>query len=239
YELKDDVKALKAVDLAGGLLSNAFKGRLRIDRVQGHKRNIVLDVDMDAATGASNVKLEDGDILYVDKVLDKLDQAVFLRGNVYRPGRYQYTPGMTVHDLIPSLHDLRSETFFEYSHIQRPAPDDGRPMLLNFCLSDVFAKGARVPLEPRDTVVIYNRYQIVERPVVKAGGMVRKPGQYAYSESMTVSDLIILAGGLGDAHLPEAHLLRTLYQAESDSMFTQLLKVSLRKVLEDPGSEEN
>src|SRR5690606_1458833 len=87
YELKDDVKALKAVDLAGGLLSNAFKGRLRIDRVQGHKRNIVLDVDMDAATGASNVKLEDGDILYVDKVLDKLDQVVFLRGNVYRPGR--------------------------------------------------------------------------------------------------------------------------------------------------------
>jgi polysaccharide export outer membrane protein len=239
YELKGDVKALQAVDLAGGLLSNAFKGRLQLDRVQGNKRNIVLDVDMDQVDKGSNVALIDGDILFVDKVLDKLDEAVFLKGNVHRPGRYQYKPGMTVRDLIPSLRDLKSETFFEYSHIQRPAPDDERPMLLNFSLGDVFTKGARVPLEPRDTVVIYNRYQLVERPVVKAGGMVRKPGQYSFRESMTVSDLIILAGGLGDAHLPEAHLLRTLYEAESDSMFTQLLKVSLRKVLEDPASEDN
>lgn len=239
YELKGNVKALEAVELSGGLLSNAFKGRLRLDRVQGNKRNVVLDVDMDRVDVKSNVTLSDGDILYVDKVLDKLDDAVFLKGNVLRPGRYQYKPGMTVRDLIPSLRDLRGETFFEYSHIQRPAPDDERPILLNFSLAEVFSMGARVPLEPRDTVVIYNRYEIVERPVVKAAGMVRKPGQYSFREAMTVSDLIILAGGLGDAHLPEAHLLRSLYEAESDSMYTQLLKVNLKKVLESPGSDEN
>lgn len=239
YELKGDVKALDGVKQAGGLLSNAFQGRLRLDRVQGNKRNIVLDVDMDQINAKSNVALVDGDILFVDKVLDKLDDAVFLKGNVNRPGRYQYKPGMTVRDLIPTLRDLRAETFFEYAHIQRPAPDDERPILLNFSLQDVFATGAHVPLEPRDTVVIYNRYQIVERPVVKASGMLRRPGAYPFRDAMTVSDLIILAGGLGDAHLPEAHLLRTLYEAESDSMYTQLLKVNLKNVLESKDSKAN
>lgn len=233
------LKALEAVELAGGLRSNAFKGRMQLDRVQGNRRNIVLDVELDKVNARSNVTLEDGDILFVDKVLDRVDEAVWLRGNVHRPGRYQYKPGMTVGDLITSLKDLRPETFFEYAHIQRPALDDERPTLLSFNLNEVLAMGARVPLEPRDTVVIYNRYEVVERPVVKAAGVVRRPGTFPYRDAMTVSDLIILAGGLGDAYLPEAHLLRTLYAAENDSLYTQLIKINLRNVLEKNSATDN
>ena len=239
YEIKGELKALEALDLAGGLLSNAFKGRVLVDRVQGNKRNIVLDVDMNQLNSASNAKLVDGDILYVDKILDKLEETVYLKGNVNRPGRYQYKPGITIRDLIPTLRDLKPETFFEYAHIQRPAPDDERPTLLNFSLADVFGRGIKIPLEPRDTVVIYNRYEIIERPLVKAAGAVRRAGSFTFRESMSISDLIILAGGLGDAYLPEAHLLRSLYAAENDSIYTQLIKVNLKKVLESSNSEDN
>ncbi len=240
YEVKPSTKTLDALELAGGLISDAYKGRVQLDRVQGHKRNIVLDVDMQRKDSPSNVILEDGDILYVDKVLDKVDDAVFLRGNVNRPGRYQYKQGMTVRDLIPTLQDLQPETFFEYSHILRPSTADGRPTILNFSLGDVF-KGTQVALEPRDTVIIYNRYDIVERPVVKASGVVRHPGAFPYRDSMVVSDLVIAAGGLGDAYLPEAHLVRLLYGTgtSKDSLYSELIKVNLKDILDNPGSTDN
>jgi protein involved in polysaccharide export with SLBB domain len=239
YEIKPGTKALESVDLAGGLQATAHKGRIRLDRVQANKRNIVLDVEMDKVDPKSNVRLEDGDILFVDRVLERLEDVVYLEGNVTRPGRYQYKKGMTVRDLIPGLKDLREETFFEYAHIRRPSPDDDRPTLLNFSLADVMSKGARVPLEPRDVVRIYNRYDLAARPKISILGMVRLPGDYYYSDGISVSDLIILAGGLGDAYLVEAHLRRPQFGPTGDSMYTQLIKVNLKKALDDPRSADN
>jgi len=238
YEVKPGVKVLEALDLAGGLFSSAFQGRVRLDRVQNHKRNVVLDVDMEGKSALSNVTVEDGDILYVDKVLDKVDDAVFLQGNVNRPGRYQYKTGMTVKDLIPSLQDLLPETFFGYAHILRPSLEDEHATVISFSLNDVF-NGTNIPLQPRDTVEIYNQYQVQERPVVKAAGMVRRPGSYPYQGAMTVSDLVLAAGGLGDAYLPEADLIRPVYEAENDSISIKLIKVNLKNVLDNPGGEDN
>jgi protein involved in polysaccharide export with SLBB domain len=241
YEVKGSLRALDAVDLAGGLQSNAFKGRIRIERVQGNRRNIVLDVDMNNRGDLkSNVKLEDGDVLFIDRVLDRLDDVVTLTGNVNRPGNYQFKPGMTVRDLIPTLQDLKPETFFEYAHIRRPAPDDDRPILLNFSLADVFSKGTRVALQPRDEVKIYSRYDVIERPTVSISGTVRRPGTYAYNEAMSVSDLIILGGGLGDAFMQEAHLVRVLPgSGPGDSLYTELVRVNLARVLENPSGPDN
>jgi polysaccharide export outer membrane protein len=239
YEIKPGMKALESVELAGGLLANAYKGRIRIDRVQANKRNILLDVEMDKVDPKSNVRLADGDILYIDRVLSRVEDVVYLEGNVNRPGRYQYKKGMTVRDLIPTLKDLREETFFEYAHIQRPAADDDRPILLNFSLADVLTKGALVPLEPRDVVKIYNRYDLAARPSVSIAGTVREPGSYWYRDGISISDLIILAGGLGDAYLPQAHLIRPQYGENGDTLYNQLIKVNLKKALEDPRGPDN
>ncbi len=239
YEVPNNFRALDAVELAGGLASTAHKGRIRLDRIEGNKRKVVLDVDMEKVTPRTNAVLEDGDILFVDRVLDRLEQVVYLTGNVNRPGRYQYTPGMTVRDLIKSRDDLRPETFFEYGHIRRPSPEDDRPTLLNFSLRDVLDGSARVQLQPRDEVVIYNRYQVLERPSVRITGSVRNGGEFLYKEGMQISDLVILAGGLTDAYLPETHLRRAVYDAERDTTFVRLIRINLREVLENPKSEAN
>jgi len=239
YEIKPGTKALESVELAGGLLPVAHKGRIRLDRVQANKRNIVLDVEMDKVDPKSNVRLEDGDVLFIDRILGRVEDVVYLEGNVNRPGVYQYKKGMTVRDLIPGLKDLREETFFEYAHIHRPSPDDDRPIILNFSLADVMTKGARVPLEPRDKVTIYNRYDLAARPKLTIQGTVRSPGEFAYRDGMSVSDLIILAGGLGDAYLLQAHLIRPQYGPTGDSLYTQLIKVNLKKALEDPRGPDN
>lgn len=242
YEVKNGMRALEALELAGGLQSSAHKGRLLLDRVQGNKRNVALDVDMEKPESKSNVRLENGDILLVERVLDRIEDAVWLRGNVNRPGRYQFKPGMTVRDLVPTLHDLAPETFFEYAHIQRVAPDDGRRRLLNFPLGDVFSKGLRVPLQAGDTVIVYGRYDLIARPTVSISGMVRNPGVFPFSEAMRVSDLVVLGGGLTEqAYLPEAHILRRIqdFTADTDSLYRKVIKVDLKAVVEDPAGEGN
>ena len=98
----------------------------------------------------------------------------------------------------------------------------------------MFSKGVKVPLEPRDVVVIYSRYEIVERPTVSISGTVRRPGTFGFSEAMSVSDLIILGGGLGDAYLPEAHLIRALKGSEKDSLFSETIHLNLKVILENP-----
>jgi len=102
YEVKKGVKVLEILDLAGGLSSHAFRGRVRLDRVESHNRKVVLDISMEKVGGASNPPVMDGDILFVDQVLDKEDDVVYLKGNVNRPGRFEYKKGMTVRDLIPT-----------------------------------------------------------------------------------------------------------------------------------------
>lgn len=240
YEVKHGMKVLEALDLAGGLSSNAFKGRVRLDRIESHRRKVVLDVGMEKMAGSTNAALLDGDILHVEEVLAKEFDVVYLEGNVNRPGRYEFKKGMTIRDLIPSIKDLKTETFFKYGHIKRSTDDDQGALLLPFSLLEVFENNAAVPLMPRDTVFIYSRFDIMDKPVVMVAGSVRRPGTYPFVEKMRISDLIIAGGGLTTgAYLPEAHLIRVLRVEESDSLYSILVKVNLTHLIDNPGDANN
>ncbi len=240
YEVKPGTKVLQALELAGGLASNAFKGRMRLDRIESHKRKVALDIAMEKVGAGSNVILQDGDILNVEEVLSKEFDVVYLKGNVNRPGRYEWKKGMSIKDLIPTAKELKSETYFHYGHIKRPAEEDERALLLPFSLKDVFEKGAIIPLEPRDTIMVYSRYDIMDQPMVSVSGVVRKPGRYVFVDNMRVSDLVLAGGGLTvEAYLPEAQIFRILKVEQSDSLRTKLIKVNLTGIIENPGDENN
>ncbi len=240
YEVRPGTKVLSALELSGGLTSNAYKGRVRLDRIDRNNHKVVLDVHLDKMDQKANVVLQDGDILFVDEVLTQEFDVVYLRGNVNRPGRFEFKTGMTVKDLIPSHRDLKAETFFRYGHIKRSSEVDERALLIPFSLAEVLDQGSAVPLMPRDTVIIYSRYDLMDQPKVKVAGVVRKPGEYNFVDQMRVSDLIIAGGGLTmGAYLPEAHLLRVLKIQDSEAFFSTLLKVNLTNLMDNPGDENN
>ena len=240
YEVKPGTKVLEALELAGGLSSNAFKGRVRLDRIESHKRKVVLDVGMEKMAGNANATLQDGDILNVEEVLSREYDVVYLEGNVNRPGRYEFKKGMTIRDLIPGVKDLKSETFFSYGHIKRSTEDEQRALLLPFSLADVFDKNVSVPLMPRDTVIVYSRYDIMDQQEVKISGAVRRAGRIPFTDKMRVSDLVIAGGGLTvEAYLPEAHLIRVLKVQESDSYLSTLMKVNLANLIDNPADANN
>ena len=51
-------------------------------------------------------------------------------------------------------------------------------------------------LREQDTIRIFSRWDMVEKPVVSINGLVLKPGSYDFYPKMTVRDLVVAAGSL-------------------------------------------
>ncbi len=111
YELKGTETADQVIQMAGGLATMASKLDAQLDRTdsKGARRTIQLPLD---AAGLQTV-LRDGDILRVPSMVQRFDRTVTLRGNVANPGRYKWSPGMRVLDLIPDQASLETRGYWE------------------------------------------------------------------------------------------------------------------------------
>lgn len=227
YEMKGSTTAGDLIEIAGGLRPGAHRDLLQVERVDGGQR-ATFDMTLDELSG---MKLADGDLVMVYPMAAGDDVAVFLEGNVVRPGRRQYSEGMRIRDLIPSADALLPETFFDYGLIERENELNREPEYLSFDLGAALEDSlpeANPPLAPRDRVYVFHRAHFREVPRVSVRGEVREPGSYEYKKDMRVLDLVLAAGGLTrDAWLDEAELFRT----EPGSRNVDRLSVRLSDVL--------
>lgn len=107
FELHDPEENIGALlALQGGVPTTATTLRAHLERVDGRKpvARSVLDTALDADGLAQ--ALHDGDVLTVFSTSPEIGNAVTLRGNVASPGRYPWTAGMRVRDLLPSRETL-------------------------------------------------------------------------------------------------------------------------------------
>jgi polysaccharide export outer membrane protein len=111
YELKDDNTTLAdMLSLAGGLTSVAAGDKVRVERITDHDMRQVDEFPLDKAGLARTLK--DGDLVQVDSILGRFDNAVTLSGNVASPGRYPWTDGMRISDLIPGKDFLITRAYW-------------------------------------------------------------------------------------------------------------------------------
>ena len=112
YELKSqgDTTMDDALELAAGLSNVASRQRVRLERVDDHRRRSMTEIALDAR-GRSTV-MQDGDLLEIDAVVSQYKDAVTLRGNVANPGRYTWKPGMRVRDLLPDKDALITRDYW-------------------------------------------------------------------------------------------------------------------------------
>ena len=213
YELKgnEDLRAL--LRMAGGVGAFGYSQRLQVERVSNHTRRIALDIALTSLRG-ERFQVLDGDLIKVFTVLPERHNIVTLKGNVHRPGVYEWHPGMRVSDLVAEGERVADHTFFDYALIQRTEGPDRRirflPVDLGAALSGAAAGTADIALQARDELTIYNEKDIGDLPKVSVAGAIRKPGSYPLTQDMRVSDLIYEAGGLNDnAFLNRAQLVRT------------------------------
>lgn len=111
YELKGAETAGQAITLAGGLGVMASKKDAQLDRTnaQGARQTVQLVLD----TAGLDTPLRDGDILRVQSMVQRFQRTVTLRGDVANPGRYRWSPGMRVLDLIPDQASLQTRGYWQ------------------------------------------------------------------------------------------------------------------------------
>ena len=200
YELRNEETLDQVLELAGGIPVSGSLNSLKLERIEAHQRREMLSLNI-AASGDDpvedsfkRVQVKDGDTITVSPILPYSNQTVYLQGHVFRPGKYPFSNGLKVTDVVHSFDDLLPEAA-DRAEIVRLNPEDKSPAVIGFNLRDVLDKKAAAPvLQPFDTIRVFGRYD-TDAPKVSIYGEVLRPGEYPLSERMTAAQLLRIAGG--------------------------------------------
>ena len=212
YEIKPNTTLKEALGLAGGVTPAAWTNRMQIERFKENKFQMVLDLTAETSQAIPNVEVRDGDIIKIFPVVEKNKNAVYLTGNVMRPGKYEYKEGMKLSELLPDFQSLMPETYFDYAIVLRQDPPSFLNRIVPLNLKKAMEDHAcpdNVALQARDEVIVYSRDYFEPDRTVTIDGAVTTPLKQKLLENMKIRDLIIKAGGLLDkASLERGELYR-------------------------------
>ncbi len=218
YELKDKMSLLKAIAMAGGITAAGDTSRLQVERIEGNTARIVLDYETkgkDVNKDLDQVVMQDRDLVKVFPVSEAVRQIVTLKGNVVRPGEFQYRKGMRVTDILPGYSSLLPDSYLESAEIIRLVLPDLHREIISFNLKRALSGDAKenIELNEQDTIKVFSRWDLQEKPVVSINGQVVNPGTYDYYPNMTVRDLLNASGSLKrNAFLDGAELTRVVVE---------------------------
>jgi len=220
YELAPGQTLTDLVSAAGGFRAEAALRRISISRIQppmargaGGPDRIVLDIPVEQIVNgqAPAVTIEAGDEVRVYEVPDARRALVRLNGAVYQPGTFGWRPGLRISEVVRLAGGVRPAVYSEIAHIDRLNQADSTRFLLRVQVppDSLSPWPDDVLLEEYDVITIYGREELRQEREVRIAGLVGKPGEYSYSEGMTVRDLVLLAGGLRDgAYLDSVEIAR-------------------------------
>jgi protein involved in polysaccharide export with SLBB domain len=236
YELNGEKGLADVLELAGGVLPSGTLRHVDVERVESHEGRTMLRLDIPETNSDASVNkaletfvVQDGDKIKITPILPYADKTVYLDGHVSRPGKFAYTDGMKVTDLIKSYKDVLPEPSISHAEIIRLSQPDFAPEVLTFNLGDALAgKDQDLVLKPFDIVRVFGRFDFEDPPVITVTGEVRDPGDHLTNGVAHFRDAVYLAGGTTrDALLTDAQVFRKT----SDGKL-EVINVNLAKALE-------
>lgn len=225
YELKGKTSLSELIRLAGGVTPAGWTNRIQVERFIKNQFQEILDISSENNGDIPYIEIEDGDIVKIFPVLEKDKNAVYLSGNVLRPGKYEFKQGMRISDLLPNYLSLLPETYFNYGIVLRQNPQTFINTLFPFNLKKVLEdplSEENLSLQPKDEVTIFNRDFFEPDRTVSVDGSVNKPGSFKLLENMKIRDLILKAGGL---RIDASPVRGELYRRNTDSNKVQIQKI--------------
>ncbi|MDY6844534.1 MAG: SLBB domain-containing protein [Thermodesulfobacteriota bacterium] len=240
YEFKKGMKLLDLISMAGGLSATAYTHSVQVERVFENKLKRVFEINLSEMKPEENIFLQDGDIVKVFPITLLTDNKIILEGNVFRPGMYEWYPGIGVKDIIQSEKDFLPESVLSFAHIQRFVPPDYHKETLTFSPHKAIILGddkENLKLFPFDTIVIYSkdeaktRYEYID---VKIEGEVQAPGTYTLKKGARISNIIEKAGGFTqDAYFKGAFFTRERVKEVQKKRLSELVDKMEGDILAD------
>ena len=218
YEAKQGEKLNDLIKFAGGFTDQAYTERIKVLKKNNHERSIADIEEKDLAT----YQPQNGDRFIVDVILNKYTNRVLLKGAVYREGPFEMEQGLTVMGLLKKADGVRGDAFPERAYIKRTR-EDLTTEIISFNLKDMLSgKVADIVLQKDDELNIPSIMDLKEPYTVIIQGEVLKPGQFMYSDKMSVEDMLIMAGGLKASASNRVSIARRLKLVNADVKNNQL-----------------
>ena len=195
YELRKNESLATLLKYAGGYTNNAYKKSMRVVRNNGRMKSVfnVEEFEMNA------FKMTDGDVVTVDRILDRFENMVEVKGAVFRPGMYNLGDKVnSIRSLVETADGLTEEAMVSRAVLRRLKPNRTQEVISIDLKGILDGTAADVPLENEDILFIPTQAEHQNLHTLTINGEVIFPGTYEYADNMTIEDLILQAGGLTD-----------------------------------------
>ncbi|GBD89843.1 polysialic acid transport protein KpsD precursor [bacterium BMS3Abin04] len=239
YEIADNESLKDLITYCGGLNYNAYIKNLEIERiVPFNNRNKYKNSRLVISLNFNNIKdllasdfiLEDGDVIDIKTVDSLYENKLVIDGEVLQPGMYQFkNDTMKVSDLIRLSGGLKATAFLQKALLIRTFPTKKKEVFY-FNLKQALRgdKKNNIILNNLDSVYIFNLNYINPSKIVEISGEVKNPGKYIRFKGLTLSKLLMIAGGVTDsASLNKIELTRM--DTTNQTKYSDKITVSLRK----------
>ena len=190
FEMKKDEVVSDLINLSGGASSNSYKSKLFIERFDDFSQKIV-EID---EINFKNAKLNDGDKISFKEINNEnISGAVKIGGAVYLSGNFQLKNNKSVNDLINSAKGLSNDLLGDNAILYRSNKGlENRSISIN--LKD--DNDLSIQLFENDSLYIPSSKDILFDQFIEIKGEVNFPKEIDFRFGYTITDLIILSGGL-------------------------------------------
>ena len=217
YSLSALSTVINALYASGGPTENGSFRNIQV--VRGGKTIAHLDIYNFLLKGSQegNINLNDQDVIIVPPYKNQVEVIGFVK----REGLYEVKEGEKLSSLVDYFGGFKSNAYKDIMVVERIVGAKREVKEVPFSDAGKFAmQGGDKLLVHRLSDIYHNRISIT--------GAVYQPGNYAYSEGMTVLDLIDKAAGVRE----EAYLNRAILFRSIDHVDKQSLNFSLKDLLE-------
>ena len=200
FELLSGERFIDLLQYTSGFTDTAYKASVKVTQLTDKERSVK---DISASAYNSYVP-QSGDIFVVSKLLARFSNRVNITGAIFRGGFFEFTEGMTVADLIRKADGLKEDAYTGRAQVVR-LKDDLTKEILSFDVRRSLNNDSdqNLRLKREDEVIITSILDLRDEQKISIQGEIRAPGEYMYVDSLSLKDLVILAGGLTDAAQPQ------------------------------------
>lgn len=221
FELNEKDKLSDLIRYLGGFTDKAFKAQLSLTRITDKEKKVI---DISQSIYDSFIP-SNGDSIAASEVINRFENRVNISGAIFRPGTYELTEGMTLSALIKKAQGVTEDYFSSRGLIIR-LQDNLTPMNLSFNVDEILKGTNDITLRREDQVIIQDIFSMREKRTIQIVGEVQKPGEFDFSENMTLKDLIFTAGGFTEAASESfIELARRRNHSESNEPSDQIVKL--------------
>ena len=195
YDVRPGETFQSVLNFCGGFTDRAYTAAVSLRRNTPTQQQLISL----AAADMMNFVPKAGDQYVVGTILDRIDNQVSIGGAVLRPGDYELLRNPTLQQLVRSAEGLRDDAFLNRATIRR-LRENLDPELISVDLGRVMRQQQPdVPLRPNDRVLISAVGELREKRTVSIQGAVNRGGTFDFTDSMTVANVVVLAGGFSEA----------------------------------------